>query len=343
MRPTNQVEVIGNRATVAEPGQLASAIIMSEAPLPPDTEIRAVDLPENATVVVYCRKTDGTLRQAIRYCNEKGVPLVFLSSKIEIPEDEDLSNFSRIDGPNAATTVVDYVLLLHEVARVKYPGWIATITEFHQESKKDTSGTALSIAKQRADPTRIISVRWDDMAINDYGYDIPEKIRNGYANNSTTFTNPETGEVSEPYDIVIAGREPYVEGLMSILEGINNHPEAFEKGQSYHLTDLVKSGIVRTRTHATESTPSLAIEFSSPEESVLGTRALGSTALVFTPSPYATEVINDELDTDASSFKETDETTHTDESKPVKKRASRNDRRRTRKNALKAEREIPTD
>jgi dihydrodipicolinate reductase len=233
---------MGNRSEESQgPGRLAQAIVDHEHSIS-YLEVAAVDLPENPTVLVYSRKTDGTLSNAVEYCNETETPLVFLSTGIDTSA-INAENFPFIKVPNAALGVINYLTDIEKVAQEQYSGWDPQIVEHHQEAKADTSGTAKKLADMLGiDYTNIVSIRDFEKSQSEYG--IPDASRDGYAVHSVTFTNPETGETSDAFEIIVKGRSVYAEGVLDIYSAIQSHPEAFNNGM-HDIVTLVQSGIVR--------------------------------------------------------------------------------------------------
>lgn len=237
------VHIKRQRDRSTTPGRLAQAILDHGHADLPDLIVEAVHEPEDPTVLVYCRKTDLTLKKAAAYCNDTETPLLFLSSGIDTSE-LDTRNFPFVHVPNAALNVIHYLGAVEEAARHQYAGWSPSIVEHHQEAKADTSGTAKKLADMLGiEHDGIVSVRDFDRTQQEYA--IPDSSRDGYAIHSVTFTNPETEDVSEPLEIVVNGRSVYAEGVFDIYNAIELYPQAFKKGPNDIVT-LVQNGIVRT-------------------------------------------------------------------------------------------------
>lgn len=239
----SRLEVMGNRTNEAEGiGRLGQAIVDYEHGIQ-DLDIVGVDLPVDAEALVYCRKTDGTLVEAVEYCQDTKTPLLFLSSGIPLPALYN-PNFPLIKVPNAALGVIDYLRRVETEATEKYAGWLPTITEHHQEAKADTSGTAKKLADMLGvSYDTIVSVR--DFSRSQQEFQIPSTSRDGYAIHSVVFTDPETGKQSDAIEIVVRGREVYAAGVIDIYAALQETPEAFSKG-NHDIVELVKNGIVKT-------------------------------------------------------------------------------------------------
>lgn len=238
----SRIEVMGDRANDHDGiGRLGKAIVDYNHGIK-DLEIAAVSLPHDADLLAYCRKTNGTLTEALEYCSDLHRPLLFLSSGIELPDKP--YNFPLVKIPNAALGVINYLSDVEQAATTTYSGWNVTITEHHQESKADTSGTAKKLADMLGiSYDNIVKVR--DFTKTQAMYpEVPDSSRDGYAIHSVVFTNPTTNEQSEPIEIVVQGREVYAQGVIDIYLAIKEHPEIFTDG-THDIVQLVKSGIVR--------------------------------------------------------------------------------------------------
>lgn len=237
-----RMEVMGNRAYELDGvGRLGQAIVDYDHQVP-GLEVAAVDLPRNAQVLVYSRKTNGTLAEAVEYCSDNETPLLFLSSGINVDTGAE-RQFPLIKVPNAALGVIDYLQRVEVAASTDFAGWDATITEHHQEAKADTSGTAKKLADMLGvSYDTIVSIR--DFEQSQQEFDIPESSRDGYAVHSVVFTDPATGEQSDAIEIVVRGREVYAAGVIDIYRALQENPEAFTRG-THDIVDLVKRGIVR--------------------------------------------------------------------------------------------------
>lgn len=242
MLQPRRMEVMGNRANELDGmGRLGQSLLDYDHDIL-GLEVVGVDLPQNAQVLVYCRKTNGTLTEAIEYCSDTETPLLFLSSGIPVDTLAE-RNFPVVKVPNAALGVIDYLQRVETAARTDYSGWQATIIEHHQEAKADTSGTAKKLADMLGiGYENIISVRNFKQSQEEYG--IPDSSRDGYAVHSVVFTNPATGETSDAFEVVVRGREVYAAGVMDIYRALQENPEAFTNG-THDIVDLVKRGIVR--------------------------------------------------------------------------------------------------
>lgn len=238
----SRIEVMGNRADDQKGiGRLGKAIVDYPHGIR-DLTIAGVSLPtDQANVLVYARKTPGTLTEALEHSTHHQTPLLFLSSGINLPDRQ--FNFPLIKVPNAALNVITYLQSIEELAKSELAGWQPVITEHHQEAKADTSGTAKKLADMLGvDYDAIVSVR--DFSRSSAEFDIPEASRDGYAVHYVTFTNPQTGETFTPDPIVVRGREVYAQGIIDIYHALIENSDVFTPG-THDIVQLVKSGVVR--------------------------------------------------------------------------------------------------
>jgi len=233
------VEVMGDRESIAEPGRLAQAIVDYGVDFEAFS-VQDVRTPQNADFLVYCRRSDTTLGAAVSFCHENRIPLALLSSGINADQIRAL-RFPLIKVPNASLPIVRFLLDVEEAA-LRHKNWPVTITEHHQPTKKDVSGTALKIADMLGvGKEAIVSVRnWEQ---SQREHNIPEETREGYAIHDVTFTNPETNIDTTPLHVVVHGRETYARGLMTLAGAVLGHPEEFLPGH-YNIVDLVREHVL---------------------------------------------------------------------------------------------------
>lgn len=235
-----RIEVMGNRADESKgPGYLNQAIVSLDHGIP-NLEVVSVGEPESADAVIYCRRDPGTLTEAAEYCARKHKPLVFLSSGIELPKVP--WPFPLLVASNTSREVVEWMLKSVEMYQNQYNGWIPKIVEHHQETKKDVSGTAKATLRMMGldpDNIKIKSVRKFELSQSEFG--IPDEEKGGYAAHVITFTNPETGEVSEPLRVAIWGRTEYAKGAIALALAAIERPQDFPNGV-HNIFDLVRDG-----------------------------------------------------------------------------------------------------
>ena len=236
-----RVEIMGDRASVAEPGQLASAIArLADS----DISVSTVSLPSDADVLVYSRRVEDTLDAANEYCQYKNVPLVIMSTGMDeaMPT---TPGYPLVMAPNTGLRVLRFLQRVEEQAK-HLQGWEKHIIEHHQPSKKDVSGTAKKLAEMLGlGKDEIVSVRNFEESRAHYPSMTEENVKS-YAGHEVTFTNPANGD-QESSDILVLGREEYAKGLVVICK-ILQLPEVKDyiakHDNKVHIVDLLEAGFL---------------------------------------------------------------------------------------------------
>lgn len=219
-----KIEVMGDRASRFTPGRFAQHIVELSSN---SIFIKDVRKPKDADILIYCRRVKDSLSEAVRYCKEQKVPLLFLSSGLDI-SNIDPKNFAFVVAPNSSPKVMRYI---QEVvaAHDKYTGWPVVITEHHQPAKQDVSGTAKAIARKiGVNENEIISVR--DWEATKEKYGLTGISGDGYAVHSVVFTNPDDPSVTKSVDIVVQGRSSYAQGAVDLARSIVNDSGEYKPG-----------------------------------------------------------------------------------------------------------------
>ena len=216
MQKNIHVGLYGRRSTTEHLGHFASEIY-NALQVEPNVTVYKLDFDPapQLDAVIYASRSADKLRQASELCIKEDIPLLILSSDMG-KEISDLSDACKIQViPNSSLEVQEYqqnITKFHE----NHPDYKVSITEYHQQSKADVSGTAIDIAKQiNFDGSKITSVR-DDLATQKK-FNIPEEFKQAYAIHQITFTNPETN-VSQMFEIKVYGRKTYTESIGRIIK-----------------------------------------------------------------------------------------------------------------------------
>lgn len=220
MQKNIHVGLYGRRSTTERLGHFASEIYDTLQAEPNITVYKLdFDPAPQLDAVVYASRSADMLRQAAELCATEDIPLFILSSDMDqeiknLPEE---CNVTAI--PNSSLEVQEYqknIVEFHDA----HPEYQVSITEYHQQSKADVSGTAIAIAKQiNFDSSKITSVR-DDLTTQKQ-FSIPDEFQQAYAIHRITFANPETN-VSQTFEIKVYGRKTYTRGLIKILTDVNS-------------------------------------------------------------------------------------------------------------------------
>lgn len=231
------IEVVGNRPN-GTPGQLAKALLEYDQ-YPEGVEMVAVAVPrETYDLAVYCARTDTVLPDTVTYCQQTNTPLAFMSSGIDIdPYLPEVLNFCMIEVPNASIEVIKF---MHEATKraSEHQDKQVIITEHHQPSKKDVSGTALKLSALIGENrTKIVSVR--DWLESSVACGIPIRASNGYAIHYFDVED----EPDEHLEVRVLGRETYARGISALIAALFNNPEYFTPGRLL-FNDLINDNII---------------------------------------------------------------------------------------------------
>eukprot|EP00977_Amphora_coffeiformis_P023305 scaffold12976_cov197-Amphora_coffeaeformis.AAC.4 len=151
--------------------------------------------------------------------------------------------------PNMGKQIVAMQSALEDLA-TKYPGafegYKLKVTESHQKTKADTSGTAkaviASIQKLAADDNFTnddIEMLRDDQASIDFG--VPADALNGHAYHTYTLTSPD-GSVNFQLQHNVAGRTIYAEGTADAVKFLARQVRAGESPKQYSMIDVLEAG-----------------------------------------------------------------------------------------------------
>lgn len=216
--------------------------------------VEAVQLPsESADAVVFCRTTEQGLKEAIQVCNDRSIPLIYLSTDVKFPDVELKTSVivapnSSIDAAIFQATVTEKVRLL--ISEGLEPGDIlVTIDEYHQRFKKTTSGYAQDISRvldsRLGVDCKIKSHR--DWAEAQAKFKIPPEHELGYAVHDAAIQVGKHGNFIEKarYKLEVLGRKDYAAGVLATYCAATNPrlSDHFPPGV-IRFTDLVKEGIV---------------------------------------------------------------------------------------------------
>ena len=216
MKKNIRVGLYGKRASQEQLGHFATEIyeaLQAEA----GTKVYKLDFDPapNLDTVLYASRSADKLRQAAELCIKMNIPLLILSSDLKDQVDELPAECNVQVIPNSSLEVQEYQRNVINYHRA-HPDQKVTITEYHQQSKLDVSGTAIAIAKQiNFDSKNIISIRDDPTAQR--LYNIPDQSKDAYAVHQIAFTNSQTN-TTQMFEIKVCGRSTYISGLIEIVQ-----------------------------------------------------------------------------------------------------------------------------
>ena len=242
------IEIVGNRAAVDEPGTLARGII---GHLEQVDDI-STDPLVNPDLIVFCRRVDDGLGDVITRCNdpENPIPLLFLPSKIGPPTIEGEQHFPLIQARNVNLSVVQYMLDVVDAGTSDYYGCDMGITEHHQWRKKDLSGTALWIIDEVTGSVASGSIR-DVRDLEETKRAFPEHLGvqalgpdDFYAIHQTEFIDPVSRQVLKPVDdIVVIGHDGYGAGVEAVARAVATKQEYFTPG-NHDIVQMMRDEVI---------------------------------------------------------------------------------------------------
>lgn len=213
---TIRVGLYGQRVSKPTLGKLAAAI--ADGIRTDDKFVLSLletdDEPTELDAIVYAKRNDDRLVEALTLADQLNATVYLLSTSMEESLAAIPHKISVHMLPNTSREVLEYIDNVIAFNQA-HPSWSIDITEYHQQSKSDVSGTALSIAAQiGVESDAIRSVRNDAQATQ--LFDIAPAHLSGYAVHQITFTNPDT-HTQRLFQIVVTGHQTYVDGLKQII------------------------------------------------------------------------------------------------------------------------------
>lgn len=185
-------------------------------------------------------------RNAVIYC-QCGVPFVMGTTGGDrelLQRTVKQSNVSAVIAPNMAKQIVAFQAKM-EYAAENFPGlfegYSLTISESHQASKVDTSGTAkamvqyfnkLGILFEASDIFRERNPRVQKTELG-----VPEKYLNGHGYHTYTLRSQD-GTVLFQFTHNVNGRDIYAQGALDAVRFLNERKE--EKGKVFSMIDVLK-------------------------------------------------------------------------------------------------------
>ena len=150
--------------------------------------------------------------------------------------------------PNMGKQIVALQAGLDDLAK-KFPsafaGYKLSVTESHQKTKADTSGTAKAVVQSLVDlsddsfSVDDIEMVRDDKESIDFG--VPESALKGHAFHTYTLTSPD-GSVEFQLQHNVAGRTVYAEGTADAVKFLAKKIQEEEVGRVYSMINVLEEG-----------------------------------------------------------------------------------------------------
>ncbi len=199
----------------------------------------------NIDIIVDFIQPKSINRNAQLYC-ECEVPFVMGTTGGDrelLREVVEQSNISAVVAPNMAKQIVAFQAMM-EYAAENFPGvfkgYSLKISESHQATKIDTSGTAKAMVKYfnklgiPFEKEQITMIRDPEEQLKN---GVPEKYLNGHGWHTYTFYSPD-GTVLFRFVHNVCGRDVYALGTLDAIRFLARHKE--EKGKVFSMIDVLK-------------------------------------------------------------------------------------------------------
>jgi|GEM_PF-3789827 len=178
--------------------------------------------------LVHTRRNPALLPALIKHCQRTGQPLLNLGTGFEVELPPEL-NFLYLECPNISLEAIDFRTRVQQACAEMTEPFFLHLTEYHQRSKKDRSGTAVSMIDEvsvlpqstnqqgfyREAVTSVRSVA-QTRAQN---YEVPPEHENGFAIHEATILSADRKRILADLETLeIYGRQTYAEGLTWVLQ-----------------------------------------------------------------------------------------------------------------------------
>ena len=226
MKLLKRIGLYGQRASGGGLGKFASQIA-EDLSGKDQFEVCLLDAtPDNSSgldLVLYASRSGRMLQTAATLCEEQNIHLWVLSTGLEEELKKVKGNCEIKVIPNTSVDVINYKTGVVNFW-ASHKDWSIRITEYHQQSKADVSGTAIDIAQAIDLPvSQIISIRNDQVAESDFGISL--SAVGGYAIHNIEFTSPED-DMKQGFEIRVIGRATYTRGLVMLInEKFKKYPK----------------------------------------------------------------------------------------------------------------------
>lgn len=162
---------------------------------------------------------------------------------------EDVKNHFCVVAPNMGKQIVAMQAALEDLAS-KYPGAFAGyklhVTESHQKTKADTSGTAKAVidsikilaGDKNYSTDDIVMIRDEQKALE---FGVPEDAMKGHAFHTYTLTSPD-GSVEFQLKHNVAGRTIYAEGTADAVKFLAKKMKTEKEPRSFNMINVLEEG-----------------------------------------------------------------------------------------------------
>ncbi|MGM0443453.1 MAG: dihydrodipicolinate reductase [Fibrobacterota bacterium] len=164
----------------------------------------------------------------------------------------DRAGLYAVIAPNMAKQIVALQNMLETASRDfpdLYQGYQLSVTESHQKTKADTSGTAKAVVatfnEMGIEPFEtgdITQIRSEKQAKTQMG--VPDEYMQGHAFHTYRLTSPD-GTVAFEYRHNVCGRSIYAEGTVDAVQFLAEMIAKKSKQKRFNMIDVLKSGAMQ--------------------------------------------------------------------------------------------------
>lgn len=205
------------------------------------------DLPDGTIVVDFT--TPNSLNANAEFYIAHNMPFVMGTSggdRQRLIDAVRNSAISAVIAPNMDPQIVARQMEIDEMARknpIIFDGALIQITESHQSTKRDVSGTALAFMKQlEAHGGRLVkeieSIRDPQVQLS---LGVPEEYLGGHAYHWVRILSPD-GEDIMNFETKVHGRQSYVEGTLMAIRFLAKKTQNGARGQVFSMDDVLREG-----------------------------------------------------------------------------------------------------
>lgn len=195
------------------------------------------------TIAVDFTTSGSSTVNVINY-TQLGIPFVMGTTGGNRQEMEHMvrnSKISAVIAPNMAISVVeiqDELDRLFQTSPDCFDGWHMTISESHQASKRDVSGTAIAFRSQLEKLGAVMEEEIESVRSPERQRELGIRNVDGHAYHWIVLTSP--GGDTKEYRTQIEGRQSYVEGTLMAIRFLERRIKGGSHGEVFTMSDVLK-------------------------------------------------------------------------------------------------------
>lgn len=240
-----------DQCQVVEGGTYAVKLVGSDQPAAQKQALEELKAAHGDKLVIIDFTHPSAVNANAELYNAAGVNFVFGTTggdRDALMKVTEQSGVYAVIAPNMGKQIVALQATMERMAK-DFPGAFAgyklEVTESHQKTKADTSGTAKAMVSSfqglGVDPfthEQITQLR-DDASQRAFG--VPEEFSNGHAFHTYTLTSSD-GSVQFQFKHNVCGRRTYGEGVADAVQFIASQAAAKAPKKVYNMIDILEAG-----------------------------------------------------------------------------------------------------